>query len=101
MLNEVYDLFIDLDANEDQLIRLVASLLGVSDQDSALARQKVQQGWSADFTQSGADVTAAGASWNSTLAPGQSADIGFNGSHTGTNNAPTAFAVNGSPCTIG
>lgn len=30
------------DANEDQLIRLVASLLGITDQESALARQKVQ-----------------------------------------------------------
>jgi len=31
------------DANEDQLIRLVASLLGITDQESALARQKVSQ----------------------------------------------------------
>ncbi|MDB6452054.1 tellurite resistance TerB family protein [Falsirhodobacter sp. 20TX0035] len=32
------------DAVEDQLIRLVAKLLGVTDQESALARQKVQEG---------------------------------------------------------
>ncbi len=31
------------DASEDQVLRLVASLLGVTDQDSALARQKVQK----------------------------------------------------------
>ncbi|MCJ8140287.1 TerB family tellurite resistance protein [Falsirhodobacter halotolerans] len=31
------------DASEDQVIRLVSSLLGVTDQDSALARQKVQK----------------------------------------------------------
>ncbi|MGW6130512.1 glycoside hydrolase family 6 protein [Cellulomonas sp. NPDC055163] len=60
--------------------------------------QTVQQGWSATWSQSGSAVTAAGASWNSTLAPGQSADIGFNGSHSGTNNAPTSFAVNGVAC---
>lgn len=32
------------DAVEDQLIRLAAKLLGVTDQESALARQKVQEG---------------------------------------------------------
>ncbi|WP_258727064.1 glycoside hydrolase family 6 protein [Cellulomonas sp. NS3] len=63
--------------------------------------QAVQQGWSATWSQSGSTVTAAGASWNSTLAPGATADIGFNGSHSGTNNAPTAFAVNGAVCTNG
>lgn len=63
--------------------------------------QTVQQGWSATWSQSGSTVTAAGASWNSTLAPGATADIGFNGSHSGTNNAPTAFAVNGAACTNG
>ncbi|WP_128253584.1 TerB family tellurite resistance protein [Falsirhodobacter deserti] len=31
------------DAHEDQLIRLVSSLMGITDQESALARQKVQQ----------------------------------------------------------
>lgn len=32
------------DAEEDALIRLVANLLGVNDKDSALARQRVEQG---------------------------------------------------------
>ncbi|GEA88728.1 glycoside hydrolase family 6 protein [Cellulomonas cellasea] len=63
--------------------------------------QTVQQGWSATWSQSGTAVTATGASWNSTLAPGQSVDIGFNGNHSGTNNAPTGFAVNGAACTNG
>jgi cellulose 1,4-beta-cellobiosidase len=63
--------------------------------------QTVQQGWSATWSQSGSTVTAAGASWNSTLAPGATTDIGFNGSHSGTNNNPTAFAVNGATCAIG
>ena len=61
--------------------------------------QKVTQGWSADWSQSGAAVTAKNAAWNGTLGAGQSVDIGFNGSHTGTNNAPTAFTVNGAACT--
>ncbi|GIG20289.1 hypothetical protein Cch01nite_10130 [Cellulomonas chitinilytica] len=63
--------------------------------------QKVTQGWSADWSQSGTAVTAKNAAWNGTLAAGQSIDIGFNGSHTGTNNNPTAFTLNGAPCTIG
>ena len=50
--------------------------------------QKVTQGWSADWSQSGTAVTAKNAAWNGTLAAGQTADIGFNGSHTGTNNTP-------------
>lgn len=32
------------DAEEDALIRLVANLLGVTDRDSAIARQRVEQG---------------------------------------------------------
>jgi uncharacterized tellurite resistance protein B-like protein len=32
------------DAEEDTLIRLVANLLGVTDRDSAIARQRVEQG---------------------------------------------------------
>ena len=59
--------------------------------------QKVTQGWSADWSQLGTTVTAKNAAWNGTLAVGQTVDIGFNGSHTGTNNAPTAFTVNGAP----
>ncbi|MDQ0374553.1 cellulose 1,4-beta-cellobiosidase [Cellulomonas humilata] len=62
--------------------------------------QKVTQGWSADWTQSGTAVTAKNAAWNGTLGAGQSVDIGFNGSHTGTNNNPTAFTLNGATCTI-
>lgn len=61
--------------------------------------QRLQQGWSATWAQSGTRVTATGAAWNTTLAPGASVEIGFNGSHTGQNPAPTAFTVNGTACT--
>ncbi len=47
--------------------------------------QKVTQGWSATWSQTGATVTATGVAWNATLAPGASTEIGFNGTHTGTN----------------
>ena len=60
--------------------------------------QQVQQGWSATWSQSGSTVTATNAAWNGTLAPGGSVDIGFNGSHSGTNNAPTSFTLNGATC---
>ncbi|WP_130779961.1 glycoside hydrolase family 48 protein [Cellulomonas biazotea] len=62
------------------------------------AGQKVQQGWSATWAQSGTTVTATNAAWNGSLAPGQSVDIGFNGSHTGQNPNPTAFTLNGAAC---
>ncbi|KQS98804.1 glycoside hydrolase family 48 protein [Cellulomonas sp. Leaf395] len=63
--------------------------------------QTVTQGWSADWSQSGTAVTAKNAAWNGTLGAGQSTDIGFNGSHSGTNTNPTAFTLNGAACTIG
>jgi hypothetical protein len=63
--------------------------------------QQVTQGWSATWAQTGSVVTATGLGWNATLAPGASTDIGFNGSHTGTNTAPTAFTVNGATCSVG
>ncbi|NTW39661.1 MAG: exoglucanase [Cellulomonadaceae bacterium] len=63
--------------------------------------QKVTQGWSASWSQTGAQVTATNAPWNGSIAAGQSVDLGFNGSHTGTNTNPTAFTLNGSACTVG
>jgi endo-1,4-beta-xylanase len=57
-------------------------------------------GWSATWTQSGQNVTAAPLSWNSTLPAGQSTSIGFNGTHTGNTAEPTAFTLGGSTCTV-
>jgi cellulose 1,4-beta-cellobiosidase len=65
--------------------------------------QTVQNGWNATWAQSGAKVTATPVpgSWNATIAPGASVDLGFNGAHSGTNNPPTAFTISGQACTIG
>ncbi|MBB2922241.1 glycoside hydrolase family 48 protein [Cellulomonas cellasea] len=63
--------------------------------------QRVQQGWSAVWSQSGTAVTADNAPWNGNLSAGGSIDIGFNGSHSGSNPKPTAFTLNGAPCTVG
>jgi hypothetical protein len=40
------------------------------------------------------------AAWNTTLGAGASVEVGFNGSHTGTNTEPTSFTLNGATCTV-
>ncbi|MEU9833141.1 glycoside hydrolase family 6 protein [Streptosporangium sp. NPDC048047] len=60
--------------------------------------QKVQQGWSATWSQSGNQVTAKNIDWNGNLATGASTSIGFNGSWSGSNPKPTSFTVNGVTC---
>lgn len=63
------------------------------------AGQQVTNAWSGIFTQSGTAVTVTNQAWNGSLAPGATTEIGFNGTHTGTNTAPTAFTLNGTACT--
>ncbi|MEU7575784.1 glycoside hydrolase family 48 protein [Micromonospora sp. NPDC049240] len=60
--------------------------------------QRVTQGWSAKWSQSGSDVTATNESWNGSLPTGASTSIGFNGSFSGSNPKPTAFTLNGVAC---
>ncbi|GCE14844.1 glycoside hydrolase family 48 protein [Tengunoibacter tsumagoiensis] len=60
--------------------------------------QSVGQGWSANWSQSGKNVTAQSLSWNSTIAPNGSTTIGFNGVFTNDNTSPTAFTINGAAC---
>lgn len=60
--------------------------------------QRVTQGWSAKFSQTGSEVTATNESYNGNLATGASTTIGFNGAHSGSNPKPTSFTVNGTPC---
>lgn len=62
--------------------------------------QAVGQGWSATWSQSGLNVSAVNLDWNRVLAPGNSTQIGFNGTWTSTNPEPTAFTLNNSACTI-
>lgn len=61
--------------------------------------QQVIHGWNADFHQSGSQVTAANLDWNRNLGAGASVTIGFTGSWTGSNPAPTSFTLNGVACT--
>jgi endoglucanase len=69
--------------------------LGFSFPDSG---QKVVQGWSATWSQSGAKVTAASMNWNGTLAANATTSIGFVGSFTGANPVPASFTLNGATC---
>jgi endoglucanase len=60
--------------------------------------QTLTQGWSGTWSQSGRTVTVTAASWNAALATGASTQVGANFGYSGTNTAPTSFAVNGDPC---
>ncbi len=63
--------------------------------------QQVTQGWSGTFSQSGKHVTVASLSYNGILAANASTTLGFNGSYSGTNAAPTVFKLNGTTCNGG
>jgi hypothetical protein len=63
------------------------------------AGQQVTQGWNATVTQSGSLVEARQPSWAAPIATGASVNVGFNGSWTGSNPAPTSFTLNGVMCT--
>jgi hypothetical protein len=63
------------------------------------AQQRVDQGWAATWTQTGAQVSGVNMSYNGSLAAGASIGVGFNGSG-GRNPSPAAFTLNNNPCTI-
>ncbi|GCF07541.1 glycoside hydrolase family 48 protein [Dictyobacter arantiisoli] len=60
--------------------------------------QKVTQGWSANWSQTGANVSATNLSWNSTIGANQTINVGFNGAYVNNNTAPTAFTLNYASC---
>src|SRR2546430_2674056 len=60
--------------------------------------QQLQQGWNGTWSQSGKTVTVSPTTWNGTIAPNSSVAAGANFAYSGTNAAPTSFAVNGAPC---
>jgi alpha-galactosidase len=62
--------------------------------------QQINQGWNGTFSQQGSQVTVTNMSYNSSIAPGGSTSLGFNGSWTGSNPNPTSFTLNGATCSI-
>src|SRR5882724_5972290 len=57
--------------------------------------------WNGNATTSGQHVVITNASWNQTLAPGASADVGFQATHSGTFTAPQNCLLNGQSCAGG
>jgi cellulose 1,4-beta-cellobiosidase len=63
--------------------------------------QRLQNGWPVSFTQpaNSSQVTvASNADWNRSIGSGGSFTVGFNGTFSGANNAPTSFTLNGTTC---
>jgi endoglucanase len=60
--------------------------------------QRVTSAWNATVTQRGADVVAQDAGWNRSIAPGATVGVGIQGSLSGSNPSPTAFALNAGAC---
>lgn len=63
--------------------------------------QQITQLWNGIESQSGANVTVTNESYNGTIAPGASyTAAGGTGTWSGINSIPTAFSLNGTPCTV-
>jgi hypothetical protein len=60
--------------------------------------QRLAQGWSGRWSQSGQTVTVQNESYNGNIPAGGSTSAGANFSYSGTNTAPDTFSVNGSVC---
>src|SRR5580698_5100278 len=61
--------------------------------------QALASGWNGNWSQSGSTVTVTNASYNGSLGTGGTAQPGAQFGYSGTNTAPTAFALNGVQCT--
>ncbi|QBI56661.1 endo-1,4-beta-xylanase [Streptomonospora litoralis] len=62
--------------------------------------QQVNNGWSAEWSQSGSTVTVSNASWNASVPAGGSVSVGFNATHSGANSEPDSFTLNGQSCSV-
>ncbi|WP_405579634.1 glycoside hydrolase family 48 protein [Streptomyces sp. NBC_01190] len=60
--------------------------------------QTLQSGWNGTWSQSGHNVTVVAPDWGKTIAAGANVTTSANFGYSGTNTAPTSFAVNGTVC---
>jgi cellulose 1,4-beta-cellobiosidase len=63
--------------------------------------QRLQNGWPVAFSQPANSATmtvSSNAAWNQSIGSGATFTVGFNGTFSGTNNAPTTFTLNGMIC---
>jgi endo-1,4-beta-xylanase len=62
--------------------------------------QKITSAWNdGSVTQSGENATLTNASYNGSIAPGSNTSIGFQGTWTSSDAAPSSFTLNGTTCT--
>ncbi|KAB1922011.1 esterase, partial [Micromonospora sp. ALFpr18c] len=62
--------------------------------------QIITSGWNATYSPTSGAVTARNVSYNATLAPNASVDIGFQATHQGGTGKPSSFALNGATCAV-
>ncbi|MFF0309007.1 cellulose binding domain-containing protein [Streptosporangium sp. NPDC004379] len=62
--------------------------------------QSITSGWNATYSPSSGQVSARNVDYNGTIAPGATIEIGFQATHNGNTSKPTAFTLNGVPCTV-
>lgn len=65
------------------------------------ANESITNLWNGQVTHTGSHYTVTPASYNGTIAPGGSVNVGFQASQTGSYSAPTNLLVNGQPVTGG
>ncbi|MEU5903375.1 cellulose binding domain-containing protein [Micromonospora sp. NPDC047467] len=62
--------------------------------------QAITGGWNATYSPSSGAVTARNVSYNGTITPSTTVDIGFQATHTGNSGRPSAFTLNGAACAV-
>ncbi|MET7710673.1 PHB depolymerase family esterase [Micromonospora sp. NPDC005413] len=62
--------------------------------------QSITNGWNAQYAPTSGAVTARNVSYNATIAPNTSVDIGFQATHGGGTGKPSSFALNGAACSV-
>jgi endo-1,4-beta-xylanase len=60
--------------------------------------QQITNLWGGSYDQNGASVSVSSASWNAVIPSNGSTSFGFNMAFSGSNGAPTEFALNGTLC---
>jgi poly(3-hydroxybutyrate) depolymerase len=61
--------------------------------------QKITNAWDGTASQSGQNASIVNASYNADIPPGANTSLGFQGTWNTSDAAPTAFTLNGTPCT--
>ena len=60
--------------------------------------QQITSAWNGTASQTGENVRISNVSYNGTIAAGASTSLGFQGTWTSSDAAPTSFTVNGATC---